>query len=101
RRAARLAALHEDRASADALAAGCDPRSLASPAGALAAARAVLDEAAGFDPPLAVDYLALADPEDFTEVPADHSGEAVLAVAASVGGTRLIDNIRLTFGAAR
>ncbi|MDW6061653.1 pantoate--beta-alanine ligase [Streptomyces sp. FXJ1.4098] len=64
------------------------------------AARAVLDEAASLQPPLDLDYLALVDPSDFTEVPDDHTGEAVLAVAAKVGSTRLIDNIRLWFGAA-
>ncbi|MEU0953785.1 pantoate--beta-alanine ligase, partial [Streptomyces niveus] len=48
-----------------------------------------------------LDYLALVDPADFTEVPDDHNGEAILAVAARVGATRLIDNIPLTFGAAQ
>jgi pantoate--beta-alanine ligase len=64
-----------------------------------AAARAVLDEAARADPPLVLDYLALVDPADFTEVPDDFTGEAVLAVAARVGATRLIDNLPLTFQA--
>lgn len=72
-----------------------------SPAAVRSAARAVLDEAAGFEPPLVLDYLALADPADFTEVSDAHTGEAVLAVAAKVGATRLIDNIRLWIGAAR
>ncbi len=100
---------------------------------ALAAARAVLEEAAHTEPPLNVDYLALIDPADFTELtardsaaephrdsaagpgpapgPAVSSGaapptaredlgergasEAVLAVAARVGSTRLIDNVTL------
>ncbi|WP_256725259.1 pantoate--beta-alanine ligase, partial [Streptomyces acidiscabies] len=56
--------------------------------------------AARFDPPLALDYLALVDPADFTEIGDDFTGEAVLAVAARVGTTRLIDNLPLTFGAA-
>ncbi|MFV2121276.1 pantoate--beta-alanine ligase, partial [Streptomyces sp. Act-28] len=64
-----------------------------------AAARAVLDEAAEAEPPLDLDYLALVDPADFTEVPDDHTGDAVLLVAARVGTTRLIDNLPLTFGA--
>jgi pantoate--beta-alanine ligase len=59
------------------------------------AARAVLDEADG----VAVDYLALVDPADFTEAAPGHTGPAVLAVAARVGTTRLIDNIPLEFGA--
>jgi pantoate--beta-alanine ligase len=65
----------------------------------LAAARAELDAAAQADPPLAVDYLALADPLTFEQVTPDHSGPALLLVAASVGKTRLIDNVSLTLGA--
>ncbi|MFD6949742.1 pantoate--beta-alanine ligase [Nocardiopsis sp. TSRI0078] len=57
------------------------------------AARAVLDEAAGARPPVELDYLALVDPATFADAPADHRGEAVLAVAARVGTTRLIDNV--------
>ncbi|SCD38706.1 pantoate--beta-alanine ligase, partial [Streptomyces sp. Termitarium-T10T-6] len=66
-----------------------------------AAARTILDDAAARDRvPLVLDYLALVDPADFTEIPDDReSGEAILAVAARVGNTRLIDNIPLTFGA--
>ncbi|MYX47235.1 pantoate--beta-alanine ligase, partial [Streptomyces sp. SID89] len=63
-----------------------------------AAARLVLDEAARLDPPLELDYLALVDPSDFTEIDDDFTGEAVLAVAARVGATRLIDNLPLAFG---
>jgi pantoate--beta-alanine ligase len=61
------------------------------------AARAVLDASHG----LTVDYLALVDPADFTEVEPGHTGPAILAVAAQIGTTRLIDNIPLQFGAAR
>ncbi|GIH70847.1 pantoate--beta-alanine ligase [Sphaerimonospora thailandensis] len=59
----------------------------------LRAARAVLDGAARARPPLVLDYLVLADPATFAEVGDDHRGEAVLAVAARVGATRLIDNV--------
>lgn len=52
------------------------------------------------NPPLTLDYLALVDPSDFSDIQDDFTGEAVLAVAARVGTTRLIDNIPLTFGAA-
>ena len=45
---------------------------------------------------LDVDYLALVDPRDFSEVPPAFTGEAVLAVAARVGTTRLIDNLPVT-----
>ncbi|WP_269857827.1 pantoate--beta-alanine ligase [Streptomyces sp. RPT161] len=58
------------------------------------AARTVLDAADG----VAVDYVALVDPADFTEAATGHTGPAVLAVAAGVGTTRLIDNIPLEFG---
>ncbi|MFD7239466.1 pantoate--beta-alanine ligase [Streptomyces syringium] len=73
----------------------------AGPAAVRDAARAVLGRAARSQPPLLLDYLALVDPSDFTEVPDDHTGEAVLAVAARVGTTRLIDNIPLYLGAQR
>lgn len=53
------------------------------------AAAAVLEGADGLSP----DYLALVDPLSFTEAPDDFRGEAVLAVAARVGSTRLIDNV--------
>jgi len=64
------------------------------------AAREVLTEAGRADPPVVLDYLALLDPRDFTEV-ADpgFTGPAVLAVAAKVGTTRLIDNLPLEIGA--
>ncbi len=66
------------------------------------ASRSPLDDpATRAEPPLVLDYLALVDPADFTEVPDDHTGDAVLAVAAKVGTTRLIDNIPLEFGAER
>ncbi len=68
------------------------------PGAVLRAARAVLDEAAGARPPVVVDYLALIDPATFTDAPRDHTGPAVLAVAARVGATRLIDNLPLVFG---
>ncbi len=61
------------------------------------AARAVLAETADHQPALVLDYLALVDPADFTEVGDDFTGEAVLAVAARVGATCLIDNVRLEF----
>ncbi|MHA6762279.1 pantoate--beta-alanine ligase [Streptacidiphilus sp. PAMC 29251] len=67
------------------------------PAAVLRAAEAVLAGAgAGAGP--AVDYLGLIDPADFTSIDrADFRGEAVLAVAAKVGSTRLIDNVRISF----
>ncbi|HEX4816271.1 MAG TPA: pantoate--beta-alanine ligase [Nonomuraea sp.] len=64
-----------------------------TPSRVRATARRVLD-AAG--PALAVDYLVLVDPATFAEVGESHAGPAVLAVAARVGSTRLIDNVTLT-----
>ncbi|ARF56753.1 pantoate--beta-alanine ligase [Streptomyces gilvosporeus] len=97
-RAAALAALGEDRAAADAHAVACAAAGPPhGPSVARAAAQAVLTDAAHLDPPLHLDYLALVDPSDFTEVPDTYEGEAILAVAAKVGTTRLIDNIRLVF----
>ncbi|MGW1763847.1 pantoate--beta-alanine ligase [Streptomyces sp. NPDC002073] len=96
-RATALARLGEARASADAHAVSAAGTGL--PSAVRAAARAVLDDAAHAEPPLLLDYLALVDPADFTEVPDTFAGEAVLAVAAKVGTTRLIDNIPVEFGA--
>ncbi|MCX5195847.1 pantoate--beta-alanine ligase [Streptomyces sp. NBC_00249] len=96
-RATALARLGEIRASADAHAVSAAGSGL--PDAVRAAARHVLDEAGRHDPPLLLDYLALVDPEDFADVGPDFTGRAVLAVAAKVGTTRLIDNIPLEFGA--
>lgn len=87
------------RALSRALFAGRDAAA-GGPAAVLRAARQVLDAAAAGAPPVAPDYLALVDPADFTEAAPGHTGPAVLAVAAKVGTTRLIDNIPLEFGAA-
>ncbi|WP_068928092.1 pantoate--beta-alanine ligase [Planobispora rosea] len=65
-----------------------------TPAEIRRAARAVLDA----EPAVDVDYLILADPATFAEAGDDHRGEAILAVAARVGTTRLIDNVVLTLG---
>ncbi|WP_327088808.1 pantoate--beta-alanine ligase [Nonomuraea sp. NBC_01738] len=54
-----------------------------------AAALSVLGAAA---PELVLDYLALVDPATFEEVGDGYHGDAILAVAARVGATRLIDN---------
>jgi len=57
----------------------------------LARARAVLDEAAG-EPRFSVDYAELVDFATFSPVDDGFRGRAVLALAARVGSTRLIDN---------
>jgi pantoate--beta-alanine ligase len=58
------------------------------------AARAVLVA----EPLVLVDYLVLVDPESLEDVPEWYRGPALLAVAAKVGTTRLIDNAPLTVG---
>jgi pantoate--beta-alanine ligase len=62
----------------------------------LEAAHAVIDEAARAEPPLALDYLALVDPGNFQDLREDYTGNAILAIAARIGTTRLIDNVPLT-----
>jgi pantoate--beta-alanine ligase len=59
-----------------------------------ATGRAVLADV----PAIAVDYLAGLDPSSAQPVGDDYRGEVVIAVAARVGETRLIDNIVTTVG---
>ena len=64
-----------------------------APAQIVFAAREVLDAEPGVEP----DYLTLVDPEDFEPLAVSAEPiEAVLAVAARVGSTRLIDNVAVT-----
>ena len=58
------------------------------------AARAVLEA----EPAVDVDYLALVDTTTLTDVPDGITGTALLAVAAQVGTTRLIDNVPILLG---
>ena len=58
------------------------------------AAREVLVE----EPLALVDYLVLVHPQTLADVPEWYRGEALLAVAARVGTTRLIDNTPLLVG---
>ena len=50
------------------------------------------------EPLCLVDYLVLVHPETLDDVPEWYRGNALLAVAARVGRTRLIDNLPLTVG---
>jgi pantoate--beta-alanine ligase len=72
------------------------PRALL--AGTAAAGDGYAAVLAGADPPLATDYLALADQDTFSGIGPGYAGPALLLVAATVGKTRLIDNARLTLG---
>ena len=89
----------EDRAAAlaipAALAAGRDAAA-GGPDAILAAAREVLDRGAAGGRPLVVDYLSLVHPRTFAAVSRQHTGPALLAIAARAGSTRLIDNVPLT-----
>jgi pantoate--beta-alanine ligase len=96
----RATALALPRALQAGVAAAANPAS-STPAGVLAAARAGLDAAAAADPPLVLDYLALADPVTFEEVGQTCAGVALLLAACTVGTTRLIDNAKLTLGGER
>lgn len=66
------------------------------PAAIRRAAREVLVR----EPLALVDYLVLVHPESLEQVPEWYRGPALLAVAAKVGTTRLIDNLPLEIGAA-
>ncbi len=65
----------------------------ASPAAVREVALAALTGADGVD---SVDYAALVDPDSFEDVPPAATGTALLALAARVGATRLIDNATVT-----
>ncbi|HTR92464.1 MAG TPA: pantoate--beta-alanine ligase [Trebonia sp.] len=80
--------------SAGAAAAGGGPRAVLD-----AAWRVLADEGALFT----VDYLALADAQSYGPVRDDDDfhGPAVLAIAARIGSTRLIDNVVIEFGTER
>jgi pantoate--beta-alanine ligase len=77
----------------------------AGPAAVLTAAREALDVGARPGPAPLVDYLALVDARSYRPVPAEPDGacdgDAVLAIAARVGTTRLIDNVLVQFGTER
>ncbi|GAB3456188.1 pantoate--beta-alanine ligase [Kineococcus endophyticus] len=69
----------------------------AAPEGPSAVRRAARDVLVA-EPAARVDYLALVDPHDLADVPEHFRGDALLAVAARVGSTRLIDNTPLVVG---
>ncbi len=76
----------------------------AGPAAVIAAAQAVLDGPVADDAVPRVDYLALVDARSYAPVRLDDlgfDGPAVLAIAARVGTTRLIDNVIVELGTDR
>ncbi|MDE0573678.1 pantoate--beta-alanine ligase [Demequina sp. B12] len=87
----RESALALSRSLQEADAAAQAGRSLAD---VVAAGREVLSRAAGVE----VDYFSALNPADASEVQGDYRGEVVIAVAAHVGATRLIDNVTTRIG---
>lgn len=84
----------EQRRSATALYRGLT--AAASAAGSGASGSRVVSAAADVlaaEPGVVVDYVALVDPATAQDVGPEHQGPAVLAVAARIGSTRLIDNV--------
>ncbi|MFB9377483.1 pantoate--beta-alanine ligase [Kineococcus gynurae] len=71
--------------------------SAAGPEGPSAVRRAARDVLRA-EPAARVDYLALVDPVTLADVPEHFRGEALLALAARVGPTRLIDNAPVVVG---
>ncbi|WP_233153731.1 pantoate--beta-alanine ligase [Kineosporia sp. R_H_3] len=69
-----------------------------APEGASAVRRAARDVLVR-EPLCLVDYLVLVHPMTLEDVPEWYRGEALLAVAARVGTTRLIDNVLVNIGA--
>lgn len=89
-----------DRGHAGVLSAALSAGTNAATGGPAAALRAARDTLAHV-PAARVDYVALVDPETMMEIAGDFTGTAMLAVAARVGETRLIDNVPIDFPASR
>jgi pantoate--beta-alanine ligase len=70
----------------------------AGSAGGPSAVRRVASDLLRAEPGVHLDYLVLVDPTSLQEVPEDFVGDALLAVAARVGTTRLIDNVTVPLG---
>jgi pantoate--beta-alanine ligase len=96
--AGRAEAAAGPQAVAEAARRSLDQAAGALPDGGAAAGGAATPGATAPHVPLTVDYLALVDPRTFQPVPPGFTGTAILAVAARVGGTRLIDNVQVEFG---
>lgn len=93
-RSSALALSQALRAGEDAARAGAGPGEVVE------AARRVLRDAQEREPGVVVvDYITLINPDDLAELDAGYRGDALLAVAARVGSTRLIDNALVHLGA--
>jgi pantoate--beta-alanine ligase len=89
-----------DRAAALALPRALHAGAARSAEGAAAACRAA-QQILHAEPALAVDYVAVVDPDTFTVVQPGQAGPARIVAAATAGGTRLIDNVPVVLGAGR
>jgi len=87
----------QDRLAATALCRALLAGLAAAPGGAGTVRRAA-GEVLDAEPGCHVDYLALVHPRTLRELDDGATGAALLAVAARVGGTRLIDNLPLRLG---
>ena len=96
-RALALALPRALRAGQDRAAAG-DAGSAGS-VGSVAVLAAVREVLSG-EPGLAVDYVAVVDPQTFAVAGPGHTGPARIIAAATAGGTRLIDNMPVVLTAA-
>ncbi len=63
--------------------------------------RAAATQVLSAEPGVTTEYVALVDEATMADVAPDHTGPALLALAARVGGTRLIDNTMVTLGSTR
>jgi pantoate--beta-alanine ligase len=85
------------RAAARALSAALEAAGSAADRGVDAAVAAAQSALAG-EPLVQLDYFTLVDPATFEPVEDGHRGRALAVVAATVGGTRLIDNDTVVLG---
>ena len=65
-----------------------------NPSAAITAGRQVIEA----EPSAKLEYLALVDKNTFAPITDDFVGEALLIVAAIIGGVRLIDNLTFEIG---
>lgn len=63
--------------------------------------RAAATQVLSAEPGVTTEYVALVEEATMADVAPEHAGPALLALAARVGGTRLIDNTMVTLGSTR
>jgi pantoate--beta-alanine ligase len=88
----------DERKAARALSASLEAASLAASRGIEAVVAAAQGTLSG-EPIVQLDSLTVVNPETFLPVDGDYRGSALVLVAARLGATRLIDNVRISIGA--